>query len=310
MTASSLKRNLLTCLLALAPGLTACTLALPSGVVTSPTAIRTVTASPLPSTPTPTPLPLALTVNGEGISLAEFAGEVNRYQAEQAAAGQTVTLAEARQAVCSELTDELLLAQGAAQNGFVVDEAMLQARLEKLAAQIGGQEALLAWQAAHGYTEADFRAALQRQIAAAWMRDQIAASVPTTAEQVHVRQIFLTSESEAQAVLERLAGGTPFQEIAREYDPLTGGELGWLARGYLIETAIEAAAFSLQPGQYSSIIASSVGFHILYLVERDPARPLSTDALLTLQTKAIQDWLRQQRDSSTILCTPDIMDKK
>ena len=253
-------------------------------------------------------MPLALTVNGEGIAAADFDREVARYQAELAALGQTVRLAEAAQAVCSELIDELLLAQGAAENGFVVDDAMLQARLDKLATQLGGQEALRTWQATHGYREDEFRAILRRQIAAAWMRDQIAGRVPFTAEQVHVQQIFLTSEAEAQAVLKRLDGGVPFQEIAREYDPLTGGELGWFARGYLAESAIEEAAFQLQPGQYSRLVISSVGFHILYLVERDSARPLSTDARLTLQAKAIQDWLRQQRDRSTIVCTADIME--
>lgn len=263
-----------------------------------------------PPTPTVTPIPLALSVNGEGVSLAEFANEVARYEADQAEAGRLVSREEAVQAVCAELTDQLLLAQGAAQSGFLVDDETLQARLDALTDQIGGAEALLAWQTAHGYSPEEFRSALRRQIAAAWMRDQIAALVPLAAEQVHVQQILLFSEEEAQAVLSRLDGGIPFAEIAHEYDPTTGGELGWFPRGYLPEKAIEDAAFALQPGQYSRVVPSSIGFHILYLAEREAARPLSTDALLTLQTNAIQDWLRQQRASSIIRCTPnDIMNK-
>ncbi len=305
MVISSRKFISLTLGLLLCAGLTAC-----AGSSSSPLpAASTATPSPLPPTPTATPIPLALTVNGEGVPLAEFADEVARYQAEQAALGYVVSHQEAAQAVCAELSDELLLAQGATQGGFQVDDAMLETRLEALANQIGGKDALLAWQSAHGYSQDEFRAALRRQIAAAWMRDQIASLVPRATEQVHVQQILLTSEAEAQAVLQRLDGGVPFAEIAREYDPLTGGELGWFPRGYLPEKAIEEAAFALQPGQYSRVVPSRVGFHILYLVERDPARPLSTDALLALQINAIQNWLQQRREHSAILCTPDIMEK-
>lgn len=265
----------------------------------------TPTPSLPPPTPTATPIPLALSVNGEGIPLAEFANEVARYEADRAEAGHPVSREEAVQTVCTELTDQLLLAQGAAQGGFWVDDETLQARLDTLTSQIGGTEALLAWLTAHGYSLEEFRSALRRQIAAAWMRDQIASLVPPVAEQVHVQQILVFSEEEAQTVLSRLDGGIPFTEAARAYDPTTGGELGWFPRGYLPEKAIEDAAFALQPGQYSRVVASSIGFHILYLVEREMARPLSSDALLTLQANAIQDWLHQQRANSLVLCTPD-----
>ncbi len=57
-------------------------------------------------------------------------------------------------------------------------------------------------------------------------------------------------------------------------------------------------------GQYSGILQDETGFHILYLEERDPARPLSPDALLVLQEKAVRDWLEQKRVESTILIAP------
>ena len=85
---------------------------------------------------------------------------------------------------------------------------------------------------------------------------------------------------------------------------MTKGELGWFPRGYLPESAIEQAAFALQAGQFSDVIQTQAGYHILFVVERDPAHPLSPDALLTLQERAIQDWLTQQRNASTILFAP------
>ncbi len=257
---------------------------------------------PLP--PTPTPVPLAATVNGEGIPWAEFEAELARYQQAQAEVGSAASAEEASVIVLDDLIDQTLLAQAAAAEGYSVDDAALQARIDKLAAQIGGAEALSAWQAAHGYTEADFRSALRRQMAAAWMRDRIIAAVPAAAEQVHVRQILFHNADEAQNVFALLESGWDFQALAEQYYPVTKGELGWFPRGYLVHPEIEAAAFALQPGEYSPVVQSAVGYHLLYVVERDPARPLSPDALLTLQEQALQDWLTQRRNASTIVIVP------
>jgi peptidyl-prolyl cis-trans isomerase C len=263
------------------------------------------TPTPTPSpTPTATPIPLAVSVNGEGITVAEFEAELARYQEAQTALGNTVSLKIATQTVTEDLINTLLLAQGAVVNSQAVDDAAVQSRIDALAAQIGGPAALTAWQSAHGYTEADFRSDLRRQMAAARMRDQIAASVPRTAEQVHVKQILRYNADEAQQALAYLKAGWNFDDLAARYDPVTKGELGWFPRGYLPESAIQQAAFALQAGQFSDVVQTQAGYHILFVVERDPTHPLSPDALLTLQERAIQDWLTQHRNESTILFPP------
>ncbi len=240
-------------------------------------------------------------VNGEGIPLAEYQAEVERYLSAQSALGVQVSEEEARARVLDDLIAQVLLAQGARERGFQADDALVQERIEKLSAQVGGAEALSAWQAAHGYTPEAFTAALRRAIEAAWMRDQILAEVPLTTEQVHVRQILLYNEDAARTVLEQLNAGADFDELAAQYDPLTRGDLGWFPRGYLLEPAIEEAAFSLQPGQVSEIIVSRVGYHIIKVLERDPRRPLSPDALLRLQELALSRWVEQRRQQSEIV---------
>lgn len=255
-------------------------------------------------TPSLTPIPMAIMINGEGIPQAEFDAELARYQQAQTSLGQTVSQETASQAVMVNLIDTVLLEQGAAAEGFLVDEASLQARLEALARDAGGQEALTAWEAAHGYQAGDFEAALRRQMAAAWMRDQIAAAVPRSADQVHVKQILLYNEDEATAVLAQLQSGMNFADLAASYDPLTHGELGWFPQGYLFEPAIEAAAFGLQAGQFSGIVQTQAGYHLLLVVERDPTHPLSPEALLTMQEQALQEWLDQHRNVSVISPTP------
>jgi peptidyl-prolyl cis-trans isomerase C len=270
---------------------------------TTPVSVPTLTPTSL-TTPTETVIPPAISVNGEGITTAELDAEVARYQQAQSALGNTVSLETATQAVTNDLVDTLLLEQGAAGSGYTVDDATLQAHIDALAAQLGGADALAAWQTAHGYTETDFRLALRLQIAAAWMRDQLAAAVPGTAEQVHVEQILLYNMEDAQKALNSLDSGVNFPDLAAQYDPVTKGELGWFPRGYLPSAAIEEAAFALQPGQYSAIIQDETGYHILYVVERDPARQLSPDALLKLQQNALQSWLAQRKNESTILIAP------
>ncbi len=297
MNASPLKRFLLSILL-LALGLSACGL---DRNPASPT--PTIIPSPV-STPTETPVPAAVVINGETITVAEFTEELARYQAAQAALGNMVTLEGATQVVLNDLIDQVLLAQGAAANGHVADDAAVQARIDALAAQVGGADALTQWQSAHGYTEAGFRSALRRQMAAAWMRDQVAASVPSTAVQVHVKQILLYNSDAAQEVLAQLQAGGDFDALAAQYDPVTQGELGWFPAGYVLDPAFDEAAFSLEPGQYSNVIQTAAGYHIIKVIERDPARPLTSDARLALQEKALTGWLAQQRSQSTITLAP------
>lgn len=268
----------------------------------TPTAMPTPSPTPLP--PTPTPIPLAATVNGEGITAAEFEAELARFQSAQTALGNNVSLEEATQRVMGDLINQLLLAQGAQAEGFGVEDAMLQNRIARLSEQAGGADKLAAWEAQHGFTDESFRLALGRQIAAAWMRDKIIATVPNTAEQVHVRQILFYNADTAQKVLDQLKSGADFNTLAAQYDPATQGELGWFPRGYLLQPQIEAAAFALQPGQTSDVIQTTVGYHILMLLERDPNRMLSPDARLTLQNQALENWLQEQRAKSTITLAP------
>jgi parvulin-like peptidyl-prolyl isomerase len=274
----------------------------------SPTATLLVLSSPTPAlptqTPSPTPLPAKATVNGEGISQAEFNAELERFKSAQNELGRTVSDADAAKIVLDDLIAQVLLAQGAEQAGFVVDDALLQARIDKLVEQIGGVDALNQWQAGHGYTSESFREALRRSIAAAWMRDQVAGQISKSKDQVHVRQILLYNEDRARQVLTDIqTGRTDFDEFAVLVDPVTRGDLGWFPRGYLPEKAVEQAAFALQPGQISDVITTGLGFHIIKILEREN-RPLSPDALLVLQSKAVHAWAEQQRIQSKIVIVP------
>ncbi len=292
------RNNVIWILFILALGLSAC------ASFSTPAPVSTPTATFTPAPPTATPEPMALTVNGEGVTVVEFDAEVARYIAAQEALGKPVTSAEATSAVIEDFAAQLLLAQAARANGFTLDDAALQARIDSLAAQIGGAEELSAWQAEHGYSEQAFRSALRRAAESAWMRDRIISNVPSTAEQVHIQQILLYNQDTAQSFLTQLNGGADFNELASRADPLTRGDLGWVPRGYLLNDQIEKTAFSLEVGRHSDVIATDAGFHILRILARDPSRPLSPDALLALQELALRNWVAEQRANAEVVLAP------
>lgn len=220
----------------------------------------------------------------------------------QAAKG-TELAPEDKKRVLDDLIDQALLAQAAQEKGFTVDETLLQERIKQLTSQIGGDQALQTWLTTYHYDEQSFQRALTRSIAAAWMLDQIAAATPHTAEQVHARQILLYTAEQADQIYQQLKSGNDFGNLAIKFDPLTGGDLGWFPRGYLPDKKLEDVAFSLQPEQFSTVIESPAGFHILQVLERDPQHPLSPDALLALQTQSVADWLAQRRSQGQIEIT-------
>ncbi len=273
----------------------------PTPTQTETATVPPVVETPLPSVtpvpPTPTPEPAAALVNGEAIVLVDYEAELMRYQD----ANPNVPLDDAaRRVVLDSLVDTVLLAQGAREAGYQLSESELQARLDDLVVQSGGQEVFQRWLEANHFDDQSFRRALVLNAQAAWMRDQIATGVSGTAEQVRARQIFLYNAEDAKNVLERLNAGTDFVTLATEVDPVAAGDLGWFPRGYLLEPDIEAAAFALQPGEHSQLIETRLGFHIIQVLDRQADRPLDPDARASLQRMAVQDWLVERRAQSAI----------
>jgi peptidyl-prolyl cis-trans isomerase C len=176
----------------------------------------------------------------------------------------------------------------------------LQSRVNALATNMGGADKLTAWETANGYTDDAFKIALKREIYSDWERDQIINSVPETTDQVHALQMLVQDQINAQGLLSQLKAGKDFATLAATIDPTTGGDLGWFPQGYLTQPDVETAAFALQPGQYSDIIKSDLGYHIIYVVARDANHPLSVDARRTLQEKKLTDWLQTAKTAAQI----------
>lgn len=255
---------------------------------------------PGPEQVTPSVSPPVGMVNGEPISSQSFTIHLSLYQTAQTETGTLLASENMQQLVLDDLVNRLLLAQGARAQGFRLDEATLDQRLAMVVGQTGDQAIFDAWLAEQGFTAESFRQELAIEIEAGWMRTELSEAVPLNAEQMLARQILLTDRFQAERLLDQLENNVPFQQVAMNNDAQGLGYLGWFPRGYLLQPAVEEAAFGLQAGETSGIVETSLGFHLIEVLDWQADRPLTQQARLSLQMQALADWLEAQRAQSTI----------
>jgi len=92
-------------------------------------------------------------------------------------------------------------------------------------------------------------------------------------EQIHLLNILVETEDEAQNLLEQLKAGGDFSEIAKEKSTgpsaAQGGDLGYIAKGTII-SEIGDVVFALELGEVSDVIKTEFGFHILKVLDKKP----------------------------------------
>ncbi len=256
----------------------------------------------IPPSPTPEP-PLAALVNDQPVYLADYERELGQYEASLLARGidpsspdGQANLAQARAWILNVMIEQVLTEQAAAAAGVVVSDAEVDADMQEMIAESGGEEPFLAKLAEWGETYEDAWQKERTQLIGMAMTQRIVDSVPTTAEHVHARHILVDTPQEAERILAQLQAGADFAALARTYSQDTstresGGDLGFFPRGILVAPEVDEAAFALQPGQFSGVVTSSLGYHIVQVIERDPARPVGPENLRFLHDRAVQEWI-------------------
>ena len=80
------------------------------------------------------------------------------------------------------------------------------------------------------------------------------------------------AEAALRQVHAQLQAGADFAALAVKYSdcPENGGDLGWFARGQMVEE-FEKAVFAMKPGQASNVLATRYGFHIVKVLDVRPA---------------------------------------
>jgi len=282
----------------------------PVGKAGVPTATAGVAKSQAaPSTAVPQG-PAAI-VNGQEIPMAAFVGEVEKRQAGLAQSGVNLNtpqgaaqLEQEKQQALDNMIDDVLVMQEAARQGVAVSDAELDAEMQKIITGLGGQAKFEEQLKLAGQTLEEARSMQRMQMLYLKMRDRVVSNLQT-AEQVHARHILVDSQATAQALLAQIQAGADFGQIAQQssQDTLTranGGDLGWFARGTLPAKEVEDAAFALQPGQVSGVVQSAFGYHLVQVLERDPARKLEGGVFVEIQKQAMDNWLNGLRTQANV----------
>ena len=111
--------------------------------------------------------------------------------------------------------------------------------------------------------------------------------------------ILVETEEEAQALIEELAAGADFAELAqqRSIGPSgpNGGQLGWFTAGMMVPT-FEEAVFALQVGEVSAPVETQFGWHVVVLNDTREQEPPGLE-----QVRAeLEDGLRRARVDAAI----------
>jgi parvulin-like peptidyl-prolyl isomerase len=255
--------------------------------------------------------PLAARVNGQPISLAQY--ERQAKQSEVALIQQGVdpnseqgkeALKGLRQQALAQLIDDTLVEQAAQAENIGVSPAEINDRVQQIINDAGSREKFDQYLANNQLSIQDLCQQIRANLFGEAMMARVTMNLATEVEQVHVAHILFAKKEDADAALENLKGGTDFATLAKQVsqDEATrdnGGDLGWFPRD-VMPPEFEQAAFALQPGQTSGVVVTQLGLHIIRLLERDAARPLSPDLAQNQRLATYNAWIEGLRAKGKI----------
>ncbi len=255
--------------------------------------------------------PLAARVNGQPIFLETYERQVGQYGRDLAGEnidfGDTLSqdrLAQIEQNVLQGLIDQAIMEQEANKLGISINEEQLEAKALESAAQ--DQDKFEVWLGVNHITYPEFKEILRFQLVANQLFEQITTDIPGTADQVQLRQILVSDETVAREIIDQLKQENGFGALVEQYslDELSrasGGDLGWFPKGIgLVPPEVEYIAFTLQPGEVSGPIQTSLGFHIIQLEGKETARQLTLEMHQALKAEKFRTWLTERRTVSKI----------
>lgn len=139
-------------------------------------------------------------------------------------------------------------------------------------------------------------------------------------EEVQVSHILVKTEKEAKDIRTQILRGANFSELAERHslDPATrerGGSLGAVKFDELIPD-FQTAVAKLKPGEISSVLSTSFGFHVIRLGGRRTVQPTSLSAVRQevekrlrqeKQKQLFDEWLLQLRASAEITISDGLL---
>jgi hypothetical protein len=150
-----------------------------------------------------------------------------------------------------------------------------------------------------GLSDAEYREQVRTRLLRQKLEEKLKSEVPTTAEQVRLRGVLLSQESEAKDVLQELRNGGSWEQIAadKSLDSASrqkAGDLGWVARG-VKDADFDTAAFGLTGPGIEGPFSTRSGYWVLQRLEGPQVRPLDDEALDAIKSNAFARWLDDQK---------------
>lgn len=273
----------------------------PTDAQIAPTVAVTPPTLPPPTQP-PTPAafsaegePLAARVNAVEITLAAFEARLERDRRFQA---QIADESAYRATILDQMIEQVIIEQAAAAQNITVTQADIDARIEEYIALAGSPEAWQQQLEAMQYSEVEVRQIEANGLLYGRVRDAVTADIGATVQQANARHIVVETRERAEEVLTRLQAGEDFAALAAVYslDVTTresGGDLGWFTREGLLQPTLTEIIFSLEPGASAGPIETSIGFHVVQLLEIGD-RPLTDESRAALAQARFEAWLAEQ----------------
>ncbi|MBI5929674.1 MAG: peptidylprolyl isomerase [Chloroflexi bacterium] len=247
---------------------------------------------------------LAAQVNDDSITLEQFEAEV---AANLTALGdqKPADVAAFETEILDRMIDQKLVEQYATANNILITDDMVQAELQTLqdtASQSGSSLEV----AFTGYSSDMYAQKVRENLIWQAVSQAVTADVPTTTTQVHARHILVKDEEMGRYVLEQLANGGDFAQLALEFSKdgstaSAGGDLGWISPGDLLQPEVEAILFQMPANsRWPDPIPSSLGYHVVEVLEVAEGRPIDPIHRTALQDQTFTDWLATQRAAANI----------
>ncbi len=241
-------------------------------------------------------------INGQEISGEAVQFELDRLVRFYMSHGMTIdevkkNLPKLEEKALEQAIGAKLLLDRAAQLDLPVTAKDIDAEVQKVITQVGGEENYRKALEAQGVTEEAFRRELEKGARVNMLVNQACAHVadPTeeeveafyaahkseyvVPEQVLCQHILVKSEAgdlpEAKSaafekireIRERIVAGGDFAEEAKKHSDCPsgkeGGSLGWFGRGMMVPE-FDACAFDMKKGEVSNIVTTQFGYHIIY----------------------------------------------
>ena len=271
-----------------------------------------------PSLASPTLVPVTSTVmvaaaamvNGQAILLEDYEAEISQALAvlseqmnfDPNTEEGKAALLQLRHQILDAMIDQELIEQAAAREGITISDEQVDEEMARLIGEDASQ--FSEWLDTNGLTREAFKAQLARQLLSAAVQEHVLGSTTPVVEQVHARHILVPTEEDAMGLLLQLRSGGSFSELAQAHSQdgassELGGDLGFFPRG-VMPIGIEGAAFGLSPGQISGIVKTSFGYHIIEVVEKDPARDVPEEMVSTWRQNTFLGWLEAHRAAAKV----------